>query len=158
MSRDGGTAADAQSPDERGRLQQVLARSGPFRDLPAEVIDALVTGFQPRAAPAGTVVCRQGEPGDELFLIESGELETTAALGAGVARLGTMGPGEVFGEIAVLLGGRRTATVTALVDTRLWVLPRARLADVGRRSPPLRAALQALMRRRALPARMQAMQ
>ena len=50
------------------------------------------------------------------------------------------------------------ATVTALVDTRLWVLPRARLVEVGRGSPPLRAALQALMRRRALPARMQAMQ
>lgn len=158
MSGDGALPAGVEPRDERGRLRQVLARSGPFRDLPSEVIDALMAGFQPRAAAAGTVVCRQGEPGDELFLIESGELETTATVGMSVASLGTMGPGEVFGEIAVLMGGRRTATVTAQTDARLWVLPRARLAEVGRRSPPLRAALQALMRRRALPARMQAMQ
>lgn len=158
MSRDGAATSAAQAGDDRQRLRLVLARSGPFQGLPAEVMDALADGFQPRPAPAGTVVCRQGEPGDELFLIESGELETTAALGTGVASLGTMGPGDVFGEIAVLRGVRRTATVTAQTDARLWVLPRARLAAVGRQSPPLRAALQELMRRRELPARMQAMQ
>jgi CRP-like cAMP-binding protein len=158
MSLDGGQPHEAQPDDERSRLRRVLAQSGPFHGLPPEVMDALAAGFQPRAAPAGTVVCRQGEPGDELFLIESGELETTAAVGLGVASLGTMGPGEVFGEIAVLMGGRRTATVTAQSDARLWVLPRARLAEVGRHLPPLRAALQALMRRRELPARMHTMQ
>lgn len=63
----------------------------------------------------GTVVAREGEPGVGLFVILEGECEVTV----GGRRKAKLGPGDFFGEIALLDGGPRTATVTALTDVRL---------------------------------------
>jgi CRP-like cAMP-binding protein len=64
---------------------------------------------------AGTVLAREGERGIGLFLI----LEGTARVTIGGKPRATLGPGEFFGEIALLDGGPRTATVTAVTDVRL---------------------------------------
>ncbi|MGZ8605988.1 MAG: cyclic nucleotide-binding domain-containing protein [Actinomycetota bacterium] len=63
----------------------------------------------------GTVIAREGERGIGLFLILDGECAVTIG-GKGKAKLG---PGDFFGEIALLDGGPRTATVTALSPVRL---------------------------------------
>lgn len=63
----------------------------------------------------GTVVAREGDPGVGLFVILEGECEVTV----GGRRKAKLGPGDFFGEIALLDGGPRTATVTALTDVRL---------------------------------------
>ena len=64
---------------------------------------------------AGTVVAREGEPGVGLFVIVEGKAEVTI----GGKKRTTLGPGEFFGEIALLDGGPRTATVTTLTDMKL---------------------------------------
>jgi CRP-like cAMP-binding protein len=64
---------------------------------------------------AGTVIAREGEPGVGLFVIVEGEAEVTI----GGKKKATLGPGEFFGEIALLDGGPRTATVTATTDVKL---------------------------------------
>lgn len=64
---------------------------------------------------AGTVVAREGERGIGLFLI----LEGTARVTIGGKTKAKLGPGEFFGEIALLDGGPRTATVTAVTDVKL---------------------------------------
>lgn len=63
----------------------------------------------------GTVIAREGEPGVGLFVILEGECEVTV----GGRRRARLGPGDFFGEIALLDGGPRTATVTALTDVTL---------------------------------------
>lgn len=63
----------------------------------------------------GTVIAREGEPGIGLFVIADGTAEVTI----GGARKAKLGPGEFFGEIALLDGGPRTATVTATSDVKL---------------------------------------
>jgi CRP/FNR family transcriptional regulator, cyclic AMP receptor protein len=63
----------------------------------------------------GTVIAREGEPGIGLFVIADGTAEVTI----GGAKKATLGPGDFFGEIALLDGGPRTATVTATSDVRL---------------------------------------
>ncbi len=63
----------------------------------------------------GTVIAREGEPGIGLFVIADG----TAVVTIGGAKKATLGPGEFFGEIALLDGGPRTATVTATSDVKL---------------------------------------
>jgi CRP/FNR family transcriptional regulator len=68
--------------------------------------------------PAGSVVAKEGEPGIGLFLI----LEGTADVSVGGRKKATLGPGDFFGEIALLDGGPRTATVTATSDLRLYGL------------------------------------
>ncbi len=83
----------------------------PRRELAA--IDRLTTGV---SLPAGKVVCREGVFGHQAFVIVSGEVSVTVA-GTEVARLG---PGSLCGEMALLEGGVRSATVTAV--TSLFVL------------------------------------
>ncbi len=63
----------------------------------------------------GTVIAREGERGIGLFLILQGECEVTI----GGKRKAKLGPGDFFGEVALLDGGPRTATVTALTDVKL---------------------------------------
>jgi len=63
----------------------------------------------------GTVIAREGEPGVGLFVILDGRCEVTV----GGRRKAVLGPGDFFGEIALLDGGPRTATVTAATDVRL---------------------------------------
>jgi CRP-like cAMP-binding protein len=64
---------------------------------------------------AGTVIAREGEPGVGLFVIVSG----TADVSIGGKKKATLGAGDFFGEIALLDGGPRTATVTAKTDVQL---------------------------------------
>lgn len=63
----------------------------------------------------GTVIAREGEPGIGLFLIADGTAEVTI----GGAKKASLEPGDFFGEIALLDGGPRTATVTATSDVKL---------------------------------------
>jgi CRP/FNR family transcriptional regulator, cyclic AMP receptor protein len=72
-----------------------------------------------RAEP-GEVLTRQGEPGSEFFLV----LEGTAAASRDDVHLATLEPGSFFGEVALLDGGGRTATVTARTGMRLLVMSR----------------------------------
>jgi CRP-like cAMP-binding protein len=63
----------------------------------------------------GTVIAREGERGIGLFLILEGQCEVTI----GGKHKAKLGPGDFFGEIALLDGGPRTATVTALTNVKL---------------------------------------
>lgn len=74
-----------------------------------------------RRLPTGAVVTRQGDPGDEVYLLLDGVL----AVEVDGRRLGELGPGAVLGERALLEGGVRTSTVVATTPVRLAVAPAA---------------------------------
>jgi CRP/FNR family transcriptional regulator, cyclic AMP receptor protein len=65
--------------------------------------------------PANTVIAREGDPGVGLFIIVEGEADVTI----GGQKKASLSPGDFFGEIALLDGGPRTATVTATADMKL---------------------------------------
>ncbi len=67
---------------------------------------------------AGTVIAAEGEPGAGLFVIEEGTADVTI----GGRRVNRLNAGDFFGEMALLDGGPRTATVTATSDMRTYVL------------------------------------
>ena len=97
-----------------GLLRQVPM----LRTLPLPCLEQLARGLEPVTVPAGEVVFRQGDVGDRYYVIESGEVEVV-----GDGRLvTTLGPGEGFGEIALLRHSPRTATVVARDDVRLCAL------------------------------------
>lgn len=81
-----------------------------FSELPMTAIERLAAGMTPLAAEAGTVVMREGEPGETFVIVATGELEVTVD----GRPMGRLGPGAGFGEIALLRRSARTATVTAL--------------------------------------------
>src|SRR5262245_58561684 len=75
---------------------------------------------RPREVEVGTAVRRKGEPGDEFFVVVEGDASATV----GGDEVGTIGAGGFFGEMALLDGGDRVATVTATTAMKLLVLDR----------------------------------
>ncbi len=72
----------------------------------------------------GATVINEGEPGDDAYFILSGECEVTIGEGQQRRVMRTMGPGEGFGETAILSPGPRTASVTAIEETTVEVINR----------------------------------
>jgi CRP-like cAMP-binding protein len=94
-----------------------------FASLQPAELDALTPRLEELSLPAGRVVVRQGEPGDRFYLVRDGELSVSLRDEHGRERqVARLGPGEYFGEIALLLDQPRTATVTTWSATRLFVL------------------------------------
>ena len=71
------------------------------------------------------MVFHQGDPGETMYLVVSGQVEVLA--GADQAALAALGPGSFVGELALLLGEPRSATLRVVADTWLWALRRADL-------------------------------
>ena len=89
----------------------------------------------------GAVLLREGEAGDSLFVVLAGELAVSKRSGNADIPLAVVGPGEVQGELAVLEGRPRTATVRAVGRATLLRLRRDALLDVLGRQPELALAL-----------------
>jgi ABC-type multidrug transport system ATPase subunit/pSer/pThr/pTyr-binding forkhead associated (FHA) protein len=119
-----------------------LSRSVLFRHWPEGDLRAIAGWLRPLDIPAGTTICRQGEPGNEMYLIESGQVRVTSGDGRYV--YDHLGPNAFFGEIALLGDGRRTATVTATLPTRVWALPKSSFDHLLQLRPHLREPLQRL--------------
>ncbi len=75
-----------------------------------------------RSFAAGEVIVREGEQGLGAYMIRSGRVEVVRAPGGQEERIATLGPGEVFGELALLTDAPRSATVRAVEPTTCLVL------------------------------------
>jgi CRP-like cAMP-binding protein len=100
-------------------MRDFLRRVPLFTDASDELVDRIAGLLRPVSVPGGETVCREGEPGTTFHLIEFGTLLVEAEVGGQRRELARMGSGDFFGEIALLDGGPRSATVTALTDLRL---------------------------------------
>lgn len=97
---------------------------------------------------AGQTVFEVGDPGDAVYLVESGECEILLPVAGGLQRVETARRNQLFGEIALLDGGPRTATVRALVPTMLVRIERAHVqALLADADPLLRHLLHLLLER-----------
>jgi CRP-like cAMP-binding protein len=95
---------------------------------------------------AGKVLAKEGDLGREFFVVESGTAEVTKD-GEHIAE---MGPGDFFGEIALIAEERRTATVTATSDMLVIVMSRASFRAIDRMLPEVHARVaKAIEDRRA---------
>jgi CRP/FNR family transcriptional regulator, cyclic AMP receptor protein len=92
----------------------------------------------------GDEIVTEGDFGYALYAIETGDAEVTSD---GV-RIATLGPGDVFGEMAVLVSGRRTATVTATSPMRLIALFKRDVWALEQRAPETANRLRALIEER----------
>lgn len=102
-----------------------LSRIPLFARLDAAGNEALLALMTRQSVEAGEPVFWFGDRGDTLYIVEDGRAEVTAPdARGGHVRLDTLGPGGVFGELGLIDGGPRSATVRALTDCSLLALPR----------------------------------
>jgi putative peptide zinc metalloprotease protein len=108
-------------------------------------LSLIAAHLEPRSAPAGTTLIRQGDRADHLYLLRSGTVQVSRTRSDGrVDVLTRLGPGDYFGETALLTGVHRTANVIAESDVRLltlrgdrvrrWIAGRPDVAGALRRS------------------------
>jgi signal transduction histidine kinase len=119
-----------------------LSKSKLFGGLVAEQLRSLEEAAQIKTFPAGQLIFKEGDPGDGIYVIIDGAVQISVVLGQAERRaLTRLGPGEFFGEMAVLDNEPRSATVTAETDTRLYFIPSHDLWSVLQGSPLLATAL-----------------
>jgi CRP-like cAMP-binding protein len=127
----------------RSRTDDLLSTIPLFQGLTKKDAARVASLMTPVSVKAGRVLARQGQIGREFFVIVDGhaEVERDGKL------VNTLGPGDWFGEIALLDAARRAATVTATTDMNLEVLTRTEFADLLETSPDVtRKLLRGLAR------------
>jgi predicted acylesterase/phospholipase RssA/CRP-like cAMP-binding protein len=124
-------------PDTTVRLRRTVA--GFFRVSAAEDVDALLAEFRVLELPGSEWLFRLGDPADALFLIARGRLQVWGEPEEGGAQrlLGELGSGQSVGEVGLLTGGIRTASVRAIRDSLLLRLDRAAFHRLAARHPAL---------------------
>jgi CRP-like cAMP-binding protein len=95
-----------------------LANVPLFASLSMDELQAVATLLEPRDAEAGAVLVGEGAPGYSLFVLQTGEASVTS----GGRQIRELGPGDFFGEIALLSEHERTATVTATTPVEMLVM------------------------------------
>ena len=125
-------------------LIESLATIPFFSGLDAAALERLATGMRSRRFRRGEVIFHVGDPGDALFVVVSGDVKISLPSETGdEAILTTLGPGAVFGELALLDGAPRSATATAQSPTETVVLPRDRFRELIATEAGVRDALLA---------------
>jgi CRP/FNR family cyclic AMP-dependent transcriptional regulator len=129
-----------------GESIELLSRVPLFSELSRGELERISRVSVARAFPAGVRVFHEGDHSDACYLVRSGDLRVTREHPDGRAiALATLGPGDLFGELAMLDGEARSASVETLTDSELLALPaadvRRLLADHPEISVKLIAAL-----------------
>lgn len=103
----------------------------------AGIDDSLLSDLRTAGFTAGEVILREGEPGEEMYILLEGQVEITRRVDDGEVVVSRRGRNEVFGEAALVTGGPRNATVRAVESTRVIVMDRAEFFGRLDRDPEL---------------------
>jgi CRP-like cAMP-binding protein len=122
-----------------------LRDCGLFGAADDAAIETLVRVLRTRRFKRGETVFHQGDPGDALFVVNSGSVKVVLPSdeGAEPAIVAILGPGEFFGELAILDGAPHSATIVAVEATETYVLHRDAFLSLIDTDPGLRRALLA---------------
>jgi len=115
--------------------------SSVFGQLPEQKRDEITQAMEHQVAAPGTIIFRQGGPGDRFYVIQSGKVRVFRKDAGGLERdLSVLGAGESFGEMALLTGEMRSANVEAIEETRLMVLSKEQFERILKDFPDITLA------------------
>ena len=123
-----------------------------FADLPAAALEQLARNSLPRKYRRGQVLCNEGDPGESIYILEDGQLRVTQWTPAGdEAVLAVVEAPAAVGELSLLDGSPRSATLTAVGPVRVRLIPRKAFMSLIQEQPQivpgLLATLATLIRR-----------
>src|SRR5689334_11262315 len=133
----------AVADDETARA--ALRASGLFTACADAALDTLVHVLRVRRFRRGETIFHQGDPGDALFVVSTGSVKVVLPSdeGAEPAIVAILGPGEFFGELAILDGASHSATIVAVEATETLVLHRDQFLSLIDTDPGIRRTLLA---------------
>jgi CRP-like cAMP-binding protein len=136
----------AMGADERAQLRKQLKKID-FFNKPAWIdVDALASQTKLYEYSEGSTIFKQGEKPDALYMILDGRVDVKYKKGIfkKADLLDQLGPGHFFGEMALIDGSRRTATVKAATDAKLFVLSRSVMDEMLLENDDFRERMQAI--------------
>lgn len=135
--------AGAQAPSEDARIRH-LQRVPLFSGFDEDELRRVAALSRIVEAPVGTVVTQIGEPGDSFFIIIDGAMAVRTPVGAG----SQLQPGDFFGEMSLLDGEPRSATIVATTDVRLLIVDRSHFWRLLNETPDLVSRMLTILSRR----------
>jgi NTE family protein len=119
-----------------------------FSVMPDDVLDAIAQRLQREHYHKDAVIFSEDDPGDCMYIIETGQVKIVSEKGGRERIYSYLGPGNFFGETALLLGEKRSATVRVVLDTELLVLRKQDLEDLLQQHPGVAIAMTRELGRR----------
>jgi CRP-like cAMP-binding protein len=135
---------------KRKELRQIFKEMSQvtlLNHLPPEEIHALVPYVSKRTYKQGRTIIRQGDPGDSLFIVESGKVDILDERNNS-KKIATLHADDVLGEMALVTGEPRSATAIAVVDTTVWLILKEHFDRLMRTSPKICDAVKTLVEER----------
>ncbi|MFN0071969.1 MAG: patatin-like phospholipase family protein [Chloroflexota bacterium] len=109
-----------------------------LRGLTTDQIEQVFPLLEPRTFQAGDVILRQGDSGDSLYIVDTGLVGVILTQpGGGSSTLAQLGPGQIFGEMAILMGKPRTAEIRALTSTTTYGLSVSKFFAIAGQFPTI---------------------
>lgn len=134
---------------DRARRRRALEQVEILRPLDEEDRDRLADRLHFAPFARGELLTRQGEPGDWLYLITAGEVSVRVAAPGGLEQeVARLGPGDFVGEMSLMTGERRSATVVASDGVECYRLDKAAFQDVLRLRPAIAEPVAEVLARR----------
>lgn len=126
--------------------QRELRRVDIFDVLGEELLAQLAEKVSTRRYATGERILRQGDEGDQLFIIEHGEVAVLVESdGAQPVELARLGKGKFFGEMSLMTGAKRAASVRAVRECAVLVVGKAEFQDVLHQAPELAEKISAIL-------------
>mmetsp|Transcript_33723 Transcript_33723/g.61067 ORF Transcript_33723/g.61067 Transcript_33723/m.61067 type:complete len:415 (+) Transcript_33723:73-1317(+) len=122
----------SKTEEQEARIRQVTARSFLFNTLDKNNLSVIVSAFLEKQVASGERIIQEGDDGDCMFLIESGEFDCIKLINGDPKVVKKCGQGDVFGELALLYNCPRAASVEATTDATVWSLDRGTFGHIVR--------------------------
>lgn len=149
----GQTSADSSAAAGKSEplFKKPVPKSALFEMLSTEEREAIVREMDVESYDEGSVIITEGDPGTSMYLIVSGEVKvyTRGTGNTGSLYLANLGEGDFFGEVSVLTGKPRTATITAAQRSELLRLDKEKLDNALSKYPGIRKVLDDFYKKRA---------
>ncbi|MDH3816911.1 MAG: cyclic nucleotide-binding domain-containing protein, partial [Acidobacteriota bacterium] len=140
---------EEESSNTNQELKELQA-SELFSSFEPEALVEIITSTELRSYNEGDIIVTEGEAGSSLFLVVGGSVKVfTRTEDGGNMPLAELGPGDFFGEVSLLTGRPRTATITASTEVTAIELDRANLDRIAEGHPEVGQVLEDFYERRA---------
>jgi len=137
------------TPHTDERLEALVDESFLFKGMDAEIRERIKRAAARAQFMAGDVIIGEGETGQDLIIVDSGQIQVSTTLVGGDVQLAELGEGAVVGEVAAITGAKRTSTVTAVTEVEAIAIPGAVVRQLADERPDLKQVLEKLIEGRA---------